>query len=74
MEGYLIGRFVIEILARCGRNPTRAGFIQALRERQEEIQIGGFRLRIGSRVEQANDRVFLARLNATGHYSAAGRA
>lgn len=51
LEGYLMGRFVIEMLGGCGRNPTHAAFIQAFRARQEEIGIGDFRLRIGSRVE-----------------------
>jgi methyl-accepting chemotaxis protein len=74
LEGYLIGRFVIEMLGRCGPNPSRASFIQAFRERREEIEIGGFRLRVGPGVEQANDRVFLARLDGSGGYGAVGRA
>ncbi|MFN3614064.1 MAG: ABC transporter substrate-binding protein [Rubrimonas sp.] len=66
VEGYLIGRFVAEMVERCGPRPTREGFIEAMRGSDGEITVGEMRLRFGGRVTQASDRVFLTTLDGQG--------
>lgn len=66
VEGYLIGRFVAEMVDRCGPGPTRDGFIAAMRGEDDEIAVGEMRLRFGARVAQASDRVFLTTLDGQG--------
>jgi ABC-type branched-subunit amino acid transport system substrate-binding protein len=71
-EGYIIGRFVAAMLQRCDATPTRESFIAALRAEDDEILIGDHALRIGPRVTQASDTVFLTRLTAGGVHQAVG--
>ncbi|SEA43131.1 ABC transporter substrate-binding protein [Rubrimonas cliftonensis] len=71
LEGYMIGRFVTEILERCGPNPTRADFLAALRGEADTVEIDGYPLKIGPGARQASDRVFLAELSSGGVRAAA---
>ncbi len=65
LEGYLAGRLVIEGLRLTGANPTRQGFLKALRE-AGTIDLDGFQLNYGVGDNQGSDQVFLTRLDASG--------
>ncbi len=71
LEGYIIGRFVTELLERCGPDPTRADFLAVLRGEADTVEIDGYPLRIGPGVRQASDRVFLAELSSSAGLKAA---
>lgn len=67
LEGYLAGRLVIEGLRLTGANPTRQGFLKALRE-AGTIDLDGFKLNYGVGDNQGSDQVFLTRLDASGQF------
>ena len=67
LEGYLAGRLVIEGVRLAGANPTRQGFLQALRE-AGTIDLDGFPLNYGAKDNQGSDQVYLTRLDASGHF------
>ncbi len=67
LEGYLAGRLVIEGLRLTGTNPTRQGFLKALRE-AGTIDLDGFKLNYGVGDNQGSDQVFLTRLDASGQF------
>lgn len=60
-EGYLAGRLAIEGLQGCGREVTRACFLDSLRSR-DVVDIDGFELRYGEGDNQGSDSVFLTRI------------
>ena len=66
-EGYLAGRLTIAALQACGREPTRACFLQSLRG-GEVVDINGFELRYGERDNQGSEKVFLTVLGEDGGY------
>ncbi len=67
LEGYLAGRLVIEGVRLAGENPTRQGFLQALRE-AGAIDLDGFALNYGDGDNQGSDQVYLTRLDASGYF------
>ena len=67
LEGYLVGRFVVEALDRSGRDLTRNGFINAVTLTGVH-DLGGFELEFGPIDNQGSDRVFLTRIGADGRY------
>ncbi len=67
LEGYLAGRLVIEGVRLAGENPTRQGFLQALRE-AGTIDLDGFALNYGDEDNQGSDQVYLTRLDASGYF------
>ena len=66
-EGYLAGRLAVAALDRCGRDVTRACFLDILSV-VENIDIDGFRLRYGAGDNQGSDSVFLTVIGADGKY------
>lgn len=62
LEGYLVGRLVVEVLRRAadpdGAPPNRESFLQALAE-AGPIDLGGFVVEYGPRDNQGSDAVFL---------------
>lgn len=69
LEGYLAGRLAIAALQRCGKEVTRARFLDSLRE-ADTIDLDGFRLRYGERDNQGSDAVFLTVIGNDGRYRA----
>ena len=69
LEGYLAGRLAIAALQRCGKDVTRARFLDSLRE-ADTIDLDGFRLRYGERDNQGSDAVFLTVIGSDGRYRA----
>ena len=66
-EGYLAGRLAIEGLKGCGREATRACFLDSLRSR-DVVDIEGFELRYGEGDNQGSDSVFLTRIGENYRY------
>ena len=67
LEGYIVGRFVIEALDRAGRDLTRNGFINAVTLTGVH-DLGGFELEFGPIDNQGSDRVFLTEIGPDGRY------
>ena len=67
LEGYIVGRFVVEALDRAGRDLTRNGFINAVTLTGVH-DLGGFQLEFGPIDNQGSDRVFLTEIGADGRY------
>ena len=67
LEGYIVGRFVVEALDRAGRDLTRNGFINAVTLTGTH-DLGGFELEFGPIDNQGSDRVFLTEIGPDGHY------
>ena len=67
LEGYIVGRFVVEALDRAGRDLTRNGFINAVTLTGVH-DLGGFELEFGPIDNQGSDRVFLTEIGPDGHY------
>ena len=68
-EGYLAGRLAIAALQRCGRDVTRARFLDNLRG-ADTIDLDGFQLRYGEHDNQGSDAVFLTVIGSDGRYRA----
>ena len=66
-EGYLAGRLAIAALERCGRDVTRACFLDIIRN-QNPIDLDGFQLRYGPGDNQGSDAVFLTVIGRDGAY------
>ena len=67
LEGYIVGRFVVEALDRTGRDLTRNGFINSV-TLAEVHDLGGFELQFGPVDNQGSDRVYLTEIGPDGHY------
>ena len=67
LEGYIVGRFVVEALDRAGRDLTRNGFINAVTLTGIH-DLGGFELEFGPIDNQGSDRVFLTEIGSDGRY------
>ena len=67
LEGYIVGRFVVEAIDRSGRDLTRNGFINAVTLTGVH-DLGGFELEFGPIDNQGSDRVFLTEIGADGRY------
>jgi hypothetical protein len=66
-EGYLAGRLAIAGLKSCGREVSRAHFLDGFRQ-AGMIDLGGFRLRFGNQDNQGSDAVFLTVIGRDGRY------
>ena len=67
LEGYIAGRFVIEVAERCGRDIDRHCFLQNLRN-SEVVDLGGFELQFGAMDSQGSNEVFLTVIGPDGNY------
>ena len=67
LEGYIAGRFVVEVSERCGREIDRECFLQNLRN-GDVFDLGGFELGFGPQDSQGSNEVFLTVIGADGNY------
>ncbi len=65
LEGYIAGRLVIAGIKQCGRELSRACFIDEL-QNAEAIDLDGFELMFGQNDNQGSDRVFLTVIGSDG--------
>ena len=68
LEGYAVGRLIIEVLNDLGPEPTRAAFLQHM-EDQSTFDLGGFELVFGPGDNQGSDSVFLTTTNPDDTFS-----
>ncbi len=68
LEGYLAGRLAAEGLRLAGPNPTREGFLRALKT-SGEIDLSGFRLSYGMNDNQGSDQVYLTVIDENGDFA-----
>jgi len=67
LEGYLVGRLVVESLKATGREVTRKGLLDTIRE-VGEFDLSGLKLSFGPNDNQGLDEVFLTILNSEGRF------
>lgn len=67
LEGYIVGRLIIETLANLGQDVTRTSFLKAI-ETQRIIEIDEFNLTYGPNDNQGSDAVFLTRIRHDGEF------
>ena len=67
LEGYIVGRFVVDALERAGQEVTRNGFLNAV-TLTGPYDLGGFELEFGAIDNQGSDRVFLTEIGPDGRY------
>ena len=62
LEGYVVGRLVIEALKRAGSEVDHKTFLQTFKQVKTEFKIDDFRLTYGKDDNQGSDSVFLTRI------------
>ncbi len=67
LEGYIAGRFVVEVLKELGDTPTRTAFISQI-DRTKTFDLGGLKLAFGGNDNQGLDRVFLTEILPDGRF------
>ena len=67
-EGYLAGRLAVFALERCGSNPGRSCFLEAVRGGDASFDLDGFPLRFGEDDNQGSDTVFLTVIGDDGSF------
>ena len=72
LEGYMVGKLVIQALEKTGDLVTRAGLLAAIRE-VGTFDLGGVTLSYGPNDNQGMDKVFLTVIQADGSYKAVDR-
>jgi ABC-type branched-subunit amino acid transport system substrate-binding protein len=72
LEGYMVGKLVIQALEKTGDLVTRAGLLAAIRE-VGTFDLGGVTLSYGPNDSQGMDKVFLTVIQADGSYKAVDR-
>lgn len=72
LEGYLVGRLVIEVLKRVSGEPTREGFLDVI-AKNGSFDLGGIKLSFGSNKNQGMDQVFLTILQSDGSFKSVTR-
>lgn len=68
LEGYLAGRLAAEGLRLAGSEPTREGFLRALKT-SGEIDLSGFSLSYGMNDNQGSDQVYLTVIDESGNFN-----
>lgn len=68
LEGYLVGRLVVETLAGLDGEPTRKGLLEKIAATNTDF--GGIRLTYGAGDNQGSDAVFLTVIQADGSFKA----
>jgi len=66
LEGYLVGRLVVEALKRISGEPSREGFLDAISE--QPFDLGGVSLRYAANNNQGSDQVFFTVLQSDGSF------
>ena len=72
LEGYLVGRLVIETLKRVAGEPTREAFLNVIAN-DSSFDLGGIKLSYGANKNQGMDQVFLTILQADGSFKSVTR-
>jgi branched-chain amino acid transport system substrate-binding protein len=72
LEGYVVGRLVVEVLNRLGNNVTRAGLLSTIRD-VGIFDLDGITLSYGPDNNQGMDKVFLTVIQADGSFKAVDR-
>ena len=72
LEGYLAGRLAAEGLRLAGPEPTREGFLRALKT-SGEINLSGFPLSYGLNDNQGSDQVYLTVIDENGRFASVDR-
>jgi len=72
LEGYLAGRLAAEGLRLAGPEPSREGFLRALKT-SGEINLSGFRLTYGLNDNQGSDQVYLTVIDESGDFTSVER-
>jgi ABC-type branched-subunit amino acid transport system substrate-binding protein len=67
LEGYLVGRLVVETLKRISGEPTREAFLDAI-GKSGTFDLGGITLSYGPNKNQGMDQVFFTILQADGSF------
>jgi len=67
LEGYMVGRLVVEILKKMGRDVTRSRFLSIVKE-VGNFDLGGVKLLYGPNDNQGMDKVFLTVIKADGSF------
>ena len=67
LEGYLVGRLVVETLKRISGEPTREAFLDVI-AKNGSFDLGGIRLSYGPGKNQGMDQVFFTILQADGSF------
>jgi len=71
LEGYLVGRLIIDTLKRIGNDPTRENFLNAMS--QSPFDLGGVVLRYGIANNQGSDQVYFTVLQRDGSFKQVAR-
>jgi branched-chain amino acid transport system substrate-binding protein len=71
LEGYLVGRLVVETLKQLPGEPTREGFLDAIAK--APFDFGGVKLSFGPTKNQGSDQVYFTVLQADGSFKPVAR-
>jgi ABC-type branched-subunit amino acid transport system substrate-binding protein len=71
LEGYVVGRLVVDALKRIKGEPTREGFLDAIGS--TPFDMGGITLSYGPAKNQGSDHVFFTILQANGTFTPVSR-
>lgn len=69
LEGYLVGRLVGAALEKAGANPTREGFLKAIKD-TGKFDFGGLSMTFGPTDNEGLDQVFMTMIQADGKFKA----
>jgi ABC-type branched-subunit amino acid transport system substrate-binding protein len=69
LEGYLVGRLVGAALEKTGANPTREGFLKAIKD-TGKFDFGGLSMTFGPTDNEGLDQVFMTMIQADGKFKA----
>jgi ABC-type branched-subunit amino acid transport system substrate-binding protein len=67
LEGYLVGRLVGAALEKAGANPTRDGFLKAIKD-TGKFDFGGLTMTFGPNDNEGLDQVFMTMIQADGKF------
>jgi len=69
LEGYLVGRLAGAALEKAGANPTREGFLKAIKD-TGKFDFGGLTMTFGPNDNEGLDQVFMTMIQADGKFKA----
>jgi ABC-type branched-subunit amino acid transport system substrate-binding protein len=69
LEGYLVGRLAVAALEKAGPNPTREGFLKAIKD-SGTFDFGGLSMTFGPNDNEGLDQVFMTVIQADGKFKA----
>ena len=69
LEGYLVGRLAAAALEKTGANPTREGFLKAIKD-TGKFDFGGLTMTFGANDNEGLDHVFMTMIQADGKFKA----